>query len=56
MIKAIRQNKIIRDSGWMNDTVFVDERENSEYFGQKCLQQLNVFIGSLKKIVRLNMC
>ena len=33
MIKAIRQNKILRDSGWMNDTVFVSDQETSDYFG-----------------------
>ena len=33
MIKAIRENQILRKSGWMNDTVFVHKTDASDYFG-----------------------
>ena len=33
MIKAIRENKILRESGWMNDTVFVNAADTCDYFG-----------------------
>ena len=33
MIKAIRENQILRKSGWMNDTVFVHKTDTSDYFG-----------------------
>ena len=31
MIKAIRENQILRKSGWMNDTVFVHKTDTSDY-------------------------
>lgn len=40
MIKVIRENQILRKSGWMNDTVFVNETDTSDYFGYCVFQQL----------------
>ena len=33
MINAIRDNRVLRNYGWMNDTVFIHESETSDYFG-----------------------
>lgn len=33
MINVIRENQILRKSGWMNDTVFVNETDTSHYYG-----------------------
>ena len=33
MIKAIQTNKILRDSGWWNDTAFVEDISDDSFFG-----------------------
>ena len=32
MIKAIQTNKILRDSGWWNDTAFVEDISDDSFF------------------------
>ena len=41
MIKAIRTNKILRNSGWWTDTVFVDITPDYGYFGDCIVLTVN---------------
>ena len=49
MIKCIRQNKILNRFGWMNDTVFLNETNTSDYSGN-CV--FLTVISYLKKVFK----